>query len=277
LTVLVLGARGFVGSAVKECFEASGVPVFFVSTDPAGALDPKCLHVERNSEVPVDELREFLKSREIRHVINCVNSFERTPDIAKAIEMLKVNFLFPATVLRIATEEPVTSFTNVASGWQIRPERARTAPDYVGSKEAFRQFMSAYSKKIQTRTIFVNEIFGPGDTRTKLINSALLSWRNGEPYIVRSKESELGLCFMPRLADEIVQTVLGKVCRPDNYIYENYSRISVSEVMESLKIATGIQGVWVDQGESPEGFENTQFPKLGEQGLDLLITDLSSM
>ena len=82
---------------------------------------------------------------------------------------------------------------------------------------------------------------------------------------------------MPRLADEIVQTVLGKVCRPDNYIYENYSRISVSEVMESLKIATGIQGVWVDQGESPEGFENTQFPKLGEQGLDLLITDLSSM
>lgn len=184
--------------------------------------------------VRAGEVAGLFCDREIQHVVHCANKFSRNQSFSVAKQMLQVNYLLPARVLRIAIEVSALSFINLASAWQVTRGRLPDAPDYVSSKEAFRQHLDLNGDRIVARKLFVNQIFGSGDPREKLINQAFGSAINKEIIEVRSEMSELGLVFLSRLASEISSLISNDLARPGTYLYENYSRILVKDLMSDI-------------------------------------------
>ena len=274
MRVLVLGASGFVGNQVCESLSEMGYEVFRGTRQPSGKPNdftyPTSIHdssfVEKTTKVFIDYRFSW--------IVHAANHFRKGVDVSDSAQMLEANLFFPAAILQAAVNASATGFINIASGWQTSTDTKSIAPNYVATKESFRHFLRSNSNRLTTKTIFVNEVFGPGDRRIKLINLAIQAIENGEQLNLKTPESLISLVFAPRLGDEVVGLMENPLSRPAEYVFENYSQLTVQELVELLED--------IVKGHPPRGepkrrmrnSECTDYPVLGEVTHDEIIADL---
>ena len=230
MRVLVLGASGFVGNQVCESLSEMGYEVFRGTRQPSGKPNdftyPTSIHdssfVEKTTKVFIDYRFSW--------IVHAANHFRKGVDVSDSAQMLEANLFFPAAILQAAVNASATGFINIASGWQTSTDTKSIAPNYVATKESFRHFLRSNSNRLTTRTIFVNEVFGPGDNRAKLINLAIDGLKEGREIDLQSPDASLSLVYGPRLGREI-GTVMGEPnYHPAEYLFENYSGLTVREI-----------------------------------------------
>lgn len=277
MTVMVMGAGGFVGGYIAGFLRNNGHRIFTLSRASSSKPNSHGFPVGFNGEFDTEKLLDFFLRKKIKHVVHCSNKFAATPNFSVANEMLLVNYLLPARVLRVAIEASAQSFINLASASQVTQGRLEGAQDYLSSKESFREYLELNLSRIRARTLFVNGIFGATDPREKLINLAFQSALSKELLKVRSERSELGFVYLPRLASEISGLISGTVERPESYLYENYSRIPVKALMTEIGNLLGAGKFWVNLDLDPEFDEVTSLPKFGQCDRESLVKDLAQL
>lgn len=235
---LVIGSTGFVGSRVGAVIQSRGFVVHRFLREGKSDAEGLVFYGDRNGDFPVESLVEYLRARRISSVAHFGNVFERMPTAKVAENMLYANFLVPAKILVAAIEAGVGTFVNLGSGWQLDSSKFAEAPDYISSKEAFRDFLGRYSERIRTASVFVNEIFGRGDNRNKLISQALEAARIGKLLQVGSSMQELGFTSVDRLGSEVADFLDG-VARPSEYLYQNYSNVTIEDLLQAIGRSSG--------------------------------------
>lgn len=277
MAILVLGAGGFVGGYILGYLQKNGHESLALSREAPSNRKEDTFVVGPNGEFEPEKLLDFFYDKKIQHVIHCANKFSRNQSVSVANQMLQVNYLLPARVLRVAIEVSALSFINLASAWQVTRGRLQDAPDYVSSKEAFRQQLDLNGDRIAARTLFVNQIFGPEDPRKKLINQAFQSAINKEIIEVKSEMSQLGLVFLPRLASEITALISNDLARPGTYIYENYSRVLIKDLLSDIGMLLGVGKFWQNLGLDAESRSTAGFTKFGQCARESFVEDLAAL
>lgn len=240
MNCFLIGSTGFVGSQIKSSLEDDGLEVFCLRRASAGEdFGPTAFSASENGDFSMELLSEFMRSHRISIVLHCGNVWDPSPSPPVAESMLYANILVPAKVYRAAVEARATTFVNLASAWQLDPEKTLKASDYVSTKQAFRTFLSLQSERLQCTSVFVNEVFGVGDPRRKLINRAIDCALHNIPMTVESADNVLGFTNVKWLGDEIVNLVRNRVPRPREYLFQNYSNITLREVLETVGTVTG--------------------------------------
>lgn len=239
----VTGSTGYVGSKVVAALESEGIATYrLLRSLQSGRRHSQSFLCPSSGDLSSAELTEFFVSNQIDCVVHCANAFDSDPDPGLAEEMLYANFLVPAKVLNSAVDANVETFVNLASGWQLDPEKLLSSPDYVSTKESFRLFLTSKENQIQTYSIFANEIFGAGDQRKKLLNLAVASAMRGEVFSPDYPDSRLGLANVDRLAAEILNLLKAPNGRPREYVYQNYTGLTVGELVGAVhEISRGVE------------------------------------
>lgn len=277
MAVLVLGAGGFVGGQIAGFLRKDGLQTFTVSRNASLGPTGQNFQVGSDGEFETDRLLDFVLEKKIEHFVHCANKYSPNPSFSVANQMLSVNYLLPARVLRVAIEASAKSFINVASAWQVTDGRLEAAPDYVSSKESFRQYLECNADRIRVQSLFVNEVFGAADPRKKLINQAFRSAIDKEIFKVKSEGSQLGLVYLPRLASEISGLISANPERPPTYVYENYSLIPVGELMETIASLLGVGKFWEGLGLDAAPTPVISLPKFGQCNRADLSRDLAGL
>lgn len=256
MNILLLGSTGFVGRAIRDQLVAHGVNVYClvrgkprrIAAEPGGGAIN--FTAAASGDFATADLTQFIAENEISSVVHAANMFSSSATAVEAEQMLYANFLVPAKVLRSAIEANAGLFVNIASCWQLDSQRALQSVDYVSTKEAFREFLNRRSHQIEGKTIFLNEIFGIGDTREKLLNLAIQAAIEGSRFEVTSLKKILGFTNVRHLSDEIVEVLQLPGSSPGEYIYENYSGITIQEVLLMVEEAAG-QLDWYCNSQEP--------------------------
>jgi nucleoside-diphosphate-sugar epimerase len=236
----LIGSTGFVGSQIKSSLEADGLEVFTLLRAPHEAnLDLSVFSTEPNGDFSMENLSEFIASKNIDSVVHCGNVFDPSPNAFIVEKMLYANILIPAKVLRAAAEASATTFVNLGSGWQLDAEKSLNSPDYVATKQAFRALLSHYSGRLHTTTVFANEIFGVGDRRDKLLNQAVHCAINKVHMTVQSAGKVLGFANVNRLGTDIAGLLRNPTSRPKEYVFQNYSNTTVGDLLETVGFLAG--------------------------------------
>ena len=274
MRVLVLGASGYVGNQVARSLSSAGFEVLRGSRQQSD--DPDAIKYPGN---PADlafvrQMTLTLRESEVSWIVHAANEARKGVEIDSSAAMLLGNLFFPSAVLQAAINANVTGFINIGSGWQISDSMKPIAPNYITTKEGFRHFLGSNSHRLITKTIFVNEIFGPGDRRDKLINLAIQAIENGEQLKLKTPESLVSLVFASRLGDEVAGLIKNPLSRPAEYVFDNYSLLTVQELVKLLGD--------IVKGDYPEGepkwrirmSDRADYPVFGEVTHEEIIADL---
>lgn len=273
--LLLIGGTGFVGLAIKKFLMAQGAVVFEIRRPGSAACeDGKIFRVSQEGDFELGELCVFLASNGIDAIVHCGNRFEESPSLEGGDGMVVSNFVVPARVLKAAHQAGVGKFINLASGWQLNPSMRKSSPDYVSSKEAFRAFLNVYGQLLTVHSVFVNELFGPADSRPKLINELIRCAQTGDHMVINSPATTLGLSSVLRLASEIFGLVCQKIERPSEYLYENYGPVSISSLIRVVESAVGAKLSWSSAQMEPRTLISSTMRRFGGQPMDLLFDDI---
>jgi nucleoside-diphosphate-sugar epimerase len=273
----LIGSTGFVGSKVRAVLEENGIETFSLVRSPKqSGAGSQIFPTSSTGEFSTAQLSQYLVSKEIDCVVHCGNVFDAAPDEKTAEQMLYGNFLVPAKVLNSAITAKAGLFLNLASGWQLDSRKAVASPDYVATKESFRTFLTAHARTIRSVSVFANEIFGAGDSRKKLLNLAIRALRSGHPLVPQSPSAILGLTNVDRLALEIVEVLKNPSIRPAEYVYQNYSGLTVQELLGALSDTA--QGLPWPSGLDPSPIPNpNSLPFFGERPMSDLAEEIRQM
>ena len=234
MRVLVLGASGFVGNQIFESLSKAGFEVFRGTRKlsrkpgdfayPTSILDPSF----------VEKTTMAFQENGFSWIVHAANYFRKGLEVSDSAGTLEANLFFPAAILQAALNASLTGFINIGSGWQTSPDKKPLAPNYVAAKESFRHLLRNHADRLVAKTIFVNEVFGPGDNRPKLINLAIDSTTIGRAIELQSPDATVGLAYAPRLGKEIATVINDPLSRPPEYLYENFSEFTVSNLVDVI-------------------------------------------
>lgn len=230
MRVLVLGASGFVGNQVCESLSEVGYEVFRGTRQPSGKPNDFTYPTSIHDPSFVEKTKKAFIDYRFSWIVHAANHFRKGVDVSDSAQMLEANLFFPAAIFQAAVNASATGFINIASGWQTSTNMKSVAPNYVAAKESFRHFLRSNSDRLTTKTIFVNEVFGPGDNRAKLINLAIDGLKDGREIDLQTPEASLSLVYAPRLGREIGAVMNEPNCYPAEYLFENYSGLTVREI-----------------------------------------------
>lgn len=274
MTVLVLGASGFVGNQVSEALSKSGLNVLRGTRQSSNFPGAFSYPTRLDHIAYVRSMTEALAENGISWIVHAANCFRTGVEVAHSASMLEANLFFPSAILQAALNVSAVGFVNIASGWQITPEKRVIAPNYVATKNAFRNLLFESSDRLHTKTIFVNEIFGPGDKRPKLINLAIRATLDGNELRLEHPQSQLGLVYAGRLGEEIGAIIKHPELRPAEYVFENYSDLTAGEVVALIRdLLNGNRSQVNPQPKAPVN-RSTTYPVFGGVPFESFLDDL---
>jgi len=236
MTVLVLGASGFLGAALVRHFSQKGEDVASLSYRPA------------NHATFLRDLEAFLKQRCPRTVINAGASQTGRDDPAALEELLLSNVFLPATLasfMRACT--PDACLINFGTSWQIGAA-GESSPfnAYAASKGAAEPFLDHFALDgLRTATLRLYDTYGPNDPRNKVINliaDALIAKRE---LPMSPGEQEIDLIHIDDVvvAVEATLTFLAQEREVTHKVFAVRSGkpVTILEVLALLKQAAGME------------------------------------
>lgn len=161
MTTIVVGASGFLGSALVNRLSGRGEGVATLSYRP-----------ERRSEI-MAHFEGLLKELKPQAVINAGASQNGKDDPAALDELVDSNVFFPAAIASlIRTHSPDTCFITFGTSWQIGESGASEPFNaYAASKSATEAFLDHFALDgLRAATLRLYDTYGPGDKRNKIVN-----------------------------------------------------------------------------------------------------------
>jgi nucleoside-diphosphate-sugar epimerase len=195
MKIAITGITGFVGKHLSVKLIENSHKVFGIvrlGSDTAFLKDRGIRYYTAGSKDP-HEISNFLKRNNIDGIIHLASKFVVKHSIKDVNDMMASNLLFPSLLIEAAADAGIKWFINTGTAWQnYKGEPYCPVNLYAASKQAFQDILSFYieTSTLNIITLKLNDTYGEGDTRKKLVNIWLRSLQTGD-YIKMSPGKQL--------------------------------------------------------------------------------------
>lgn len=197
IRVLVTGATGFIGRHLVESLATRGCLV-----DVIARPDSNASHFDKLPNVAVhhknwdiDSLTDLVKQSPPTVVYHVATMFLATHTPDQVQDLVQSNVTFPTLLLEaLAHVEPCT-FVNIGTAWQNwhSGDKYQAVCLYAATKQSFQDIVDYYcsTKKIGAVTLKLCDVYGPADTRGKILNHLIKSVFDGTGLNLSPGEQKL--------------------------------------------------------------------------------------
>lgn len=173
--VCVTGSTGFIGKNLVKSLQALGgfsVTVIARSKESCEKIN------ELNIECYLDDgdtehLIRFFRERKFDTVIHLASLYLKDHQSKQINDLITSNLLFGTRLLEASVKSSVKSFINTGTLWQHYEDKFYSPVNlYAATKQAFEMIAQYYSETsgLFFTTVYLNDTYGPGDTRKKILN-----------------------------------------------------------------------------------------------------------
>jgi len=133
---------------------------------------------ELNAEYYLDDgdtehLIDFFRERRFDTVIHLASLYLKDHQSKQINDLITSNLLFGTRLLEASVKSSVKSFINTGTLWQHYQDKHYSPVNlYAATKQAFEDIAQYYreTSDLFFATIYLNDTYGPGDTRKKILN-----------------------------------------------------------------------------------------------------------
>lgn len=173
--ICVTGATGFIGkNLVKSLLDLGGSSVTVIVRSIVSFEKIK----ELNTEYYLDDgntehLIGFFKERKFDTVIHLASLYLKDHQSNQIEDLITSNILFGTRLLEASVKSSVKFFINTGTFWQHYENKIYSPVNlYAASKQSFEVIAQYYieTSNLLFFNIYLNDTYGPGDTRKKILN-----------------------------------------------------------------------------------------------------------
>ena len=173
--ICITGATGFIGSNLVKSLQIQGGS----SITAVARSKDTCEKIKiQNTECYLDDgdtqhLIDFFQERNFDTVIHLASLYLKDHQSHQIESLISSNVLFGTRLLEASVKSSVKSFINTGTFWQHFDNKIYSPVNlYAASKQAFEMIARYYQENsnIFFATLYLNDTYGPGDTRKKILN-----------------------------------------------------------------------------------------------------------
>lgn len=173
--ICITGATGFIGSNLIKSLQALGGSSITAVARSINACEKiKNLNAECYlDDGDTDHLIKYFQERKFDTVIHLASLYLKDHQSHQVESLISSNVLFGTRLLEASVKSAVKSFINTGTFWQHFDNKVYSPVNlYAASKQAFEMIARYYqeSSNIFFTTLYLNDTYGPGDTRKKILN-----------------------------------------------------------------------------------------------------------
>jgi nucleoside-diphosphate-sugar epimerase len=199
--VLITGATGFIGRALCASMEGEGWEVHALLRRVPGDKDAlplkmENLHILESGQGNINKLLECSKPDVVFHLASLFLA-SHTPDDTD--DLVLSNILFGTKLVEAMTLLGINNFVNTGTAWQHYEGRKYCPVNlYAATKQAFEDILEFYvnSRGLKVVTLKLNDTYGPGDKRKKLLPVLVEKFLKGESIQLARGENMLDLVYI---------------------------------------------------------------------------------
>lgn len=222
MRVLLTGVTGYIGGCVAESLVRSGHEVYGIIRPTSDVF-----RVPRGVKgIMIAANKELYSALEIEPdvVIHIAGMFLGEHSEKNIEQMLESNVVFSTMLVDAVCKAGCRYFINTASYWQNYKQQTYNPVNlYAATKQAFEDVVKYYTeaKKIAAMSLIMFDVYGPGDSRRKVLN-LVAELQDGEELKMSPGEQMLYMCYIEDVVMAYEQA-LGVIIQKPMGIYEKWA------------------------------------------------------
>lgn len=208
-TILITGANGFIGSnLIKTLYRSYNVIAITRETSDSTNIESFC---EIHKYKGISSLLKYLENKDIIGVIHLATLYIKNHNTSDIKNIIDSNITFGSEICEVLSLLNFNGwFINVGTFWQFYKNMQNNPLNlYAASKSAFNSIINFYANttNITFSTIYLNDTYGPNDTRDKIFNLWLKIARNGQTLEMSKGEQLIDLIYIDDVINAFIKLI----------------------------------------------------------------------
>lgn len=239
MKIVVTGATGFLGRLLAEQIADAGHYVI-------GIAGPSGYHKQSNISLwPLEEEFSDVAAKvgafQPDFIVHCANQYIFDHQLSVIDSMIDANIRFGLHLLE-SVAGTRTHFINFSSFFQTFEERSLLPNSvYAILKQCFSDIVMWYgsTSRLSTTDLVLYDVFGPGDSRDRLIPKLFAAAKAGREMTINSPDALMNLCHVKDVISAV--DVVFRDGITGRWALRSPSLVSVSELVAVIQSITGMK------------------------------------
>ena len=202
MKILITGSTGYIGSCFVKFLENYDFEIFQILRSDKYSKDSNIFSF--HSILEISKIVETIKPDVVFHFAAAYNNLDIAVETAGMVES---NVLFGTEILNFL--EPNTKFVYFSSYMQFIGPSFNQNNFYTLTKSTFSLYANyfAKTKKLRVREIILSDVYGPGDTRNKVIARLVSDINQFGDFVPNNPAGRV----MPIFIEDVLQLLLREI------------------------------------------------------------------
>ena len=237
MKIVLTGCTGFVGKNLIESLLNENYDLYAIVRPTS---NKRTIKQEVNTFVydqNIEELVNYFKNNQFDGVIHLASLFLSSHIPNDIVNLINSNIRFGTEILEACKQSRVNWFINTGTFWQnYQNQNYNPVNLYAATKEAFENIAKYYTETSDLifTTLKLNDTFGPGDERKKILNLWEAIATSGEMLEMSPGDQVLDICYIKDVI-KAYNIMIQHLSSKNSYNFNNKSYVVSSEEKVTLK------------------------------------------